>query len=37
MAGINKLFLQKDAFGEIIVGSKIELLRLQKQLIQKIL
>ena len=32
MAGIKKLFLQKDALGEIIVGSKIELLRWQKQL-----
>ena len=32
MAGINKLFLQKVAFGGIIVGSKIELLRWQRLL-----
>ena len=32
MAAINKLFLQKDAFGGIIVGSKIEPLHWQKQL-----
>ena len=32
MAAISKLFLQKDAFREIIVGSKIELVRPQKQL-----
>ena len=32
MASIKKLFLQKGAFGRIIVGLKIELLRWQKQL-----
>ena len=32
MALINKLFLQKDAFEKVIVGSKIELFRWQKQL-----
>ena len=32
MAAINKLFLQKDAFGRIIVGLKIEHHRCQKQL-----
>ena len=32
MAATNKLFLQNDAFGGIIVGSKIEFVRSQKQL-----
>ena len=32
MAAINKLFFQKDAFGRIIVGSKIALIRWQKPL-----
>ena len=32
MASINKLFLQKDRFGRVIVSLKTELLRWQKQL-----
>ena len=32
MAATNKLFLQNDALGGIIVGSKIEFVRSQKQL-----
>ena len=35
MTVINKLFLQKDAFGRITVDSKVELLRWQKQLFCK--